>query len=85
METIVIYGTPWCSDCVTAKNILDSYGVQYSFVNIDEDELAAEKVMELNGGRRVVPSIFINNAWYTNPSQTELIDLIKPYVRSIAS
>ena len=85
MKTIIIYGTVWCHDCITAKSILDTYGIAYDFVNIDEDDLAAEKVMKLNGGRRVVPTIFINNVSYTNPSQMELIDLIKPFVSSKAS
>ena len=85
MSTIVIYGTVWCADCITAKSILDTYGIAYDFINIDVDEEAAEKVMKLNGGRRVVPTIFINQVAHTNPSQTELIDLVKPYRRSKAS
>jgi len=85
MNTIIIYGTVWCADCITAKSILDTYGIAYEFVNIDGDEEAAEKVMNLNGGRRVVPTIFINEVAYTNPSQMKLIDLIKPFARSKAS
>ena len=85
MGTIAIFGTAWCSDCITAKSILDTYNVEYVFVNIDEDEAAAAKVMELNGGRRVVPTIFIDGEVYTNPSQQELIELIEPYIRKKAS
>lgn len=85
METIVIYGTAWCSDCITAKSILDSYNVRYTFVNIDQDDEGAARVMEINGGRKVVPTIFIESVAYTNPSQLELIELIEPYVRKKAS
>ena len=85
METIVIYGTAWCADCHTAKSILDTYDVNYRFVNIDENEDAAVEVMEINGGRRVVPTISIDGIVYTNPSQQELIELIQPFVRKRAS
>ncbi|MBL4577905.1 MAG: NrdH-redoxin [Flavobacteriales bacterium] len=85
MKTIVIYGTTWCADCHTAKSILDSLNVEYDFINIDEDESAASRVMELNGGKRIVPTIFINGAVYTNPSQLELMDLVRPFVHKKAS
>lgn len=85
METIVIYGTAWCSDCITAKSILDAYDVEYTSIDIDRDEAAAVRVMEINGGRRVVPTLFIEGVAYTNPSQLELIALIEPFIQKKAS
>ena len=85
MEAIVIYGTPWCADCIKAKSILDSLNVKYKFINIDRDDQAAAKVMEINGGRRVVPVLIIGGIAYTNPWQQELRDLIEPFVIRKAS
>lgn len=85
MEAIVVYGTTWCSDCITAKSILESNNVEYKFINIDQDEEAAAKVMSINGGRRVVPTFIIDGNVYTNPSQLELIDLIGPFAHRKAS
>ena len=59
--------------------------VKYTFINVDQDEQAAAKVMEINGGRRVVPTLFIDGIAHTNPGRQELRDLIEPFVVKKAS
>lgn len=54
---ITIYTTSWCSDCVAAKAYLDANGYSYAEVNIEEDAAAMRLVMELNDGRRSVPTV----------------------------
>lgn len=40
---IKIFGAPWCGNCNATKTQLDGLGVQYEYINIDENpELAAE-------------------------------------------
>jgi len=75
-----MYGTTWCGDCVRAKAVFDHYKIDYDFVNIEEDEMAAKKVMEINNGKRVVPTLIIGKVPYTNPSYSELQELIQPYI-----
>jgi mycoredoxin len=44
-------------------------GIQYTEVNIEQDEAAADLVMQVNGGNRTVPTVvFPNGAALTNPS-----------------
>jgi mycoredoxin len=54
---ITMYTTTWCPDCKAAKRALDSKGLSYTEVNIEEVEDAAEIVMRVNGGKRSVPTL----------------------------
>ncbi len=54
---ITIYTTSWCGDCVAAKAYLDAHGYTYAEVNIEDDEAAMRLVVELNEGRRSVPTV----------------------------
>ena len=59
---VTMYTTSWCGDCVAAKRYLDAKGVSYVEVDIEKDEAAAQLVMDLNQGRRSVPTLVSSNA-----------------------
>lgn len=54
--TIKVYTTPWCPDCRLAKQFLAEWNIQYEEINIDENPDAAQHVIELNNGKRKVPT-----------------------------
>jgi glutaredoxin 3 len=58
MPTITIYTTRWCGYCVRAKALLDSRGLVYDEVNLDDDPHFRRKLNELTGGW-TVPQILI--------------------------
>jgi mycoredoxin len=71
--TIVVYGTSWCPDCRRAQRVLDSNGVPYRYVNIEQDEEAAEYVVQVNRGNRSVPTIvFPDGSILVEPSNSQL-------------
>lgn len=55
-----MYTTPWCGYCVRAKALLDSRGLAYEEVNLDEDPQFRRKLNELTGGW-TVPQILIDD------------------------
>ncbi|HEY0320598.1 MAG TPA: glutaredoxin family protein [Pyrinomonadaceae bacterium] len=59
MANIKMYSTKWCGDCRTAKRYLKELGVEFDEVNIEENESAAEFVIEANEGKRKVPTFEI--------------------------
>ena len=59
-NTLVMYTTSWCGDCVVTKKALTKLEVPYLEVNIEGDPDAAEYVMQVNGGRRSVPTLVYN-------------------------
>ena len=72
-EKVVMYATTWCGDCRMAKRWLDSHGIAYDYVNIEEDDDAAEYVVNVNNGARSVPTIvFPDGSVLVEPSAREL-------------
>ena len=57
--TILVYSKRICPYCDHAKKLLDSLGVQYQEINVDENQEQLEKMMR-DSGRRTVPQIFIH-------------------------
>ena len=72
MSNIKMYGTPTCRDCVIAKQVFQELGTEYEFINIENDEEATRKAIELNNGIRRIPVIiFEDNSILVEPSGEE--------------
>jgi len=72
-EKIKMYATTWCGDCRMAKRWFDAHGIAYDYINIEEDDAAAEFVVKVNGGARSVPTIiFPDGSVLVEPSAREL-------------
>ena len=61
MQKIEIYTTLVCPYCVRAKALLDRKGAKYTEIRVDGDDAMRVKMIELSGGRRTVPQIFIGD------------------------
>ena len=72
-ETIKMYATTWCGDCRMAKRWFDAHSIAYEYINIEEDDKAAEYVLRVNGGMRSVPTIvFPDGSILVEPSPRQL-------------
>ena len=70
---ITMYGAAWCGDCRRSKAYLDSHQVEYNYVDVEADESASDKVIEINGGQRSIPVIlFPDGTHMTEPSDKDL-------------
>ena len=58
-----IYGADWCSYCVKAKAFMEERGLEYSFLDIDEEEIADELLERLPEPTTSVPQVFLGNEW----------------------
>ena len=52
--------------------LLDSQEIQYEFKDLDESPELNDYVADLNGGKRVIPTIQIDNEILINPSESDL-------------
>lgn len=52
-----MYSTTWCPDCRRAKDFLQRRGIPFEEINIENDPDAEDLVIEVNQGRRKVPTI----------------------------
>ena len=64
MDEITMYCTDWCVDCRRAKQFLNDRGVSFVEVNIDEEPDAEELVLDVNEGRRKVPTIRVGDHFF---------------------
>jgi len=58
---VEVYTTSFCPFCTRAKSLLKSKGVEFIEIDVTEDAELRQKMVELSGGRRTVPEIFIND------------------------
>ena len=62
MAKVQVYTTPYCAFCVRAKMLLERRGVEFEEIDVSGDPELRTKLVELSGGRRTVPQIFVNDA-----------------------
>jgi mycoredoxin len=68
-----MYSTQWCGYCFRLRKQLDREGIEYDVVDIERDEEAATRVMQVNGGNQTVPTmIYSDGSAQTNPSLLEV-------------
>ena len=59
MPRIQIYTTRWCGFCVRAKTLLDSRGLAYQEIALDDDPGFRQTVLDATGGW-TVPQVLID-------------------------
>jgi glutaredoxin 3 len=59
MSRIRIYTTRWCGYCVRARTLLDSKGVPYEELDLDDDPAFRQTLFDLTG-RWTVPQILVD-------------------------
>ena len=74
---ITFFGADWCPDCVRAKEYLNSHRINFQFIDVDEHAWATNKVEAINNGKRIIPTLLINNKAYTNPDNVTLKEVLK--------
>ena len=61
MPNVTIYTTQVCPYCVRAKKLLQAKGISWEEIDVAESKDLREQMIDLAGGRKSVPQIFINN------------------------
>jgi glutaredoxin-like protein len=68
-----MYGADWCGDCRRSKRLLEELNVEITHIDVEADESAAAKVVEINGGAKSIPVIvFPDGTHMTEPSDNDL-------------
>jgi len=61
MAKVEVYTTDYCPYCVRAKQLLDVKDVDYTEIDVTNDDGARVALVQKAQGRRTVPQIFIND------------------------
>jgi glutaredoxin 3 len=59
MARVRVYSTRWCGYCVRAKALLESRGIEYEEISLDDDPGFRKKLFDLTGGW-TVPQLLID-------------------------
>ncbi|HET9173914.1 MAG TPA: FAD-dependent oxidoreductase [Candidatus Saccharimonadales bacterium] len=60
-QTILVYGADWCADCHRAKYLLDKHDIAYEYKDIESDPALLSEMLELSGGKNVIPTILLTD------------------------
>ena len=59
MSDVTIYTTRICPYCIAAKRLLSARGIPYQEIDVSGDQAKRAWLVEVTGGRKTVPQIFI--------------------------
>ena len=54
-----MYTTAWCGYCIRAKTLLESRGLEYEEISLDDDPTFRQRLLDLTGGW-TVPQILVD-------------------------
>jgi thioredoxin reductase (NADPH) len=70
---MTVYGAPWCPHCKRVKKFLAAHRVRYTFVDIDTDPQAIERIKEMQDGGQIIPTVvYPDGTHQVNPSDEDL-------------
>ena len=72
-EKIMFYGSPVCGMVPPVRSVLERSDASYEYVDISRDDVARQRVREINEGLESVPTLeFPDGDTLTEPSLREL-------------
>lgn len=74
---VSVYGSRTCPDTTRATKFLDQQGIPYEFKDVDESPEFNEYIAGLNHGKRVIPTIQVENDFLINPASDKLAEAVK--------
>lgn len=73
---VVVFSADWCPDCKRAKSFLKQNRIHFMNIDVDEHQWATSKVESINNGKRIIPTLLINDEPLTNPDNTKLREML---------
>lgn len=72
-QNIILYKSSWCAHSLSVERFLDENDIEVNKINIDGDQEARQKLMEINDGYASVPTlVFSDGSRLTEPSLAEV-------------
>ena len=77
MFGVKVYGADWCEDTRRTREFLERLGVQYQYVDIEQDKAAAEWVRGQNAGKERKPTLDVAGQVLCTPSDHEVTSALR--------
>ena len=72
-----VYGADWCGDCKRAKAALTRLGAAYTWHNIETEDGAADRAVEISGQKHIPVVLYGDGAFQVEPSATDIEQKLK--------
>ena len=69
---IVVYGTRWCAQTQQVRRYLERQGIPYTYVDLEREPDAVERVRWYTGGTASHPTVYIAGQVLVEPTIGEL-------------
>lgn len=76
MNEIIVYTTSTCPYCDMMTNFLKEKGIPFKEVNVQQDEVAANRLIQTTG-QMGVPQTEVNGQWVLGFDPEKVMQLIK--------
>lgn len=63
-DRLIVYSRPGCTDCTTAHDVLEKFGVEFEEINILDNPDAQQAMKAANGGVESVPTIVFQDGTF---------------------
>lgn len=77
MNELMIYGSAWCGYTQRALRQMESLGVSYQYIDVDENPDAEALIASWNNGRAIRPTFDIGGAHFINPAPGEIEEVLR--------
>ena len=78
---LIVYGAPWCGDCVRSEALLDRLKIKYEKIDIDKEPEVQDYIKEKQNGLRKIPHIvFEDESFLVEPTDEELKNKIQEII-----
>lgn len=72
-EQVVVFGAEWCGDCRQAKSWLRDNNVPFTDIDVEHDDEARSRAIELANGRANIPVVVLpDGSVLVEPTDAEL-------------
>jgi len=75
VKPVRIYTTTYCGYCVRAKALMEKKKVPFEEIDVTHDDALRDQLVEMSGGQRTVPQIFIGDAHVGGYTDLATLDL----------
>lgn len=76
-DAVKVYGADWCGDTRHTREVLDRLGVAYKYIDVEQDEQAAQWVRDHNGGKERKPTLDVGGQILSVPTEHELVGALR--------
>ena len=72
LSTITMFGAEWCGDCRRTKKQLDELGIEYDYVDLEDEPAAAEVARDISGRTNIPVVVYPDASHHVEPSNADV-------------